>query len=242
MHLLCFLCVYVVQICINSNYFLNSTFKHIVARTYKPLLVKYLSKTRMYRYRDISLAIAPEVFHPGFFFSTKFLLQYISRLPLKEKKFLELGCGSGLISIAVAKKGALVTASDINAVAVEFLKNNSRDNKTGITVIQSDLFGNIPKQSFDIIAINPPYYKKQPVTARDHAWFCGENGEYFSGLFSDLANYISSHTEVLMVINGQCDWKMIDGFAKKNGFVLQQVHGKKNMLDQLFIFKIQEAT
>jgi len=221
---------------------MNSTFKHIIARTYKPLLVKYLSKTRIYRYRDIRLAIAPDVFHPGLFFSTKFLLQYISKLPLKGKKFLELGCGSGLISIAVAKKGALVTASDINPVAVECLIKNSRDNKTEIAVIQSDLFGNIPKQPFDIIAINPPFYKKQPLTAKDHAWFCGEHGEYFSGLFSGLAGYLNSHTEVLMVINEQCDRRMIDGFAKKNGFVLQQVHGKKNMLEQLFIFKIQEAT
>lgn len=221
---------------------MNSTFKHIIARTYKPLLVKYLSKTRIYRYRDIRLAIAPDVFHPGLFFSTKFLLQYISKLPLKGKKFLELGCGSGLISIAVAKKGALVTASDINPVAVECLNKNSRDNKTEIAVIQSDLFGNIPKQPFDIIAINPPYYKKQPLTTKDHAWFCGEHGEYFSGLFSGLAGYLNSHTEVLMVINEQCDRRMIDGFAKKNGFVLQQVHGKKNMLEQLFIFKIQEAT
>ncbi len=220
---------------------MNSTFKHIVAHTYKPLLVKYLSKTRAYRYRDIRLAIAPEVFHPGFFFSTKFLLQYISKLPLAGKKFLELGCGSGLISMAAAKQSALVTASDINPVAVEFLKMNSRDNKTEMTVIQSDLFGNIPKQSFDIIAINPPYYKKEPVTAKDHAWFCGENGEYFSRLFCELAGYINTNTEVLMVINEQCDREMINGFAKKNGFALQEVYGKKNMLEQLFIFKIQEA-
>ena len=194
----------------------------------------------MYRYKDIQLAIAPEVFHPGFFFSTKLLLQYISKLSLHKKNFLELGCGSGLISIAVAKKGAKVTATDINEVAVDFLKKNSRQNKVELQIIQSNLFQDIPKQQFDIIAINPPYYKKLPVTIKDHAWFCGENGEYFSTLFDSLDNYIHADTEVLMVLFESCDMEMINGFAAKNGFVLTCVYSKKNILEKNFIFKIEK--
>ena len=220
---------------------MNSTFKNIVAHTYKPLLVKYLSKTRKYRYKDISLSIAPDVFHPGFFFSTQQLLQYVCKLPLQGKKFLELGCGSGLISITAAKKGAAVTASDINPVAVEFLKKNSRENETAIEVIQSDLFFNIPKQAFDIIAINPPYYKKHPLTVKDHAWFCGENGEYFLWLFDSLADYITAGTEIYMILIEDCDMEMITGFARKNGFVFRCVHCKKNLLEKRFIFKIERA-
>jgi len=202
---------------------LKTILKHIVANTYKPLLVKYLSKTRTYRYKDISLTIPPGVFHPGFFFSTQMLLQYITKLPLHKKKFLELGCGSGLISIAAAKKGATVTATDINSVAVESLKKNSRQNRVEIKVTQSELFHNITKTEFDIIAINPPYYKKQPVTEQDHAWFCGENGEYFSGLFDALADYIYPASEIIMVLFEDCDMEMINGFAANNNFLLNFV-------------------
>lgn len=219
---------------------MNTAFKHIVALTYKPLLVKYLTKTRMYRHRDIRLAIAPEVFHPGFFFSTQLLLQYVNTMPLKGKNFLELGCGSGLISIAAAKRGARVTASDINPVAVEFLIKNSEENKVEIAVIESDLFNAIPKQPFDIIAINPPYYKKKPVTAKDHAWFCGEQGEYFSALFNTLPGYINAGAEIDMVLIETCDMEMIAGFAKQNGFALRCVHSKKNMLEKILIFKIEK--
>ncbi|HNJ28635.1 MAG TPA: class I SAM-dependent methyltransferase, partial [Ferruginibacter sp.] len=144
-----------------------------MAHTYKPLLERYLSRTRRYRYGAIVLDISPEVFHPGFFYSTELLLKYLGRLPLQEKKVLELGCGSGLISIAAAQKGAHVTASDINPVAIDFLHTNSAVNGVHLNILQSDLFAAIPEQRFDIIAINPPYYKKQAVTAKDHAWFCG---------------------------------------------------------------------
>lgn len=219
---------------------MSTILKHIVANTYKPLLVKYLSKTRVYRYTDIRLEIPPEVFHPGFFFSTKLLLQYINRLPLQEKHFLELGCGSGLISMVAAKQGAIVTATEINPVAIEYLKKNSSHNKVKLEIIESDLFNDVHKKQYDIIAINPPYYKKDPVTPRDYAWFCGENGEYFSALFDTIGDYIHSETEILMVLFDGCDMNMITGFAAKKNFVLNCVYSKQNMLEKNFIYKIEK--
>lgn len=220
---------------------MKSAFKHIVARTYKPLLVKYLSKTRIYRYDDIKLEVPPQVFHPGFFFSTRVLMDYIIQLPLQDTNFLELGCGSGLISIYAAKKRASVTATDINPIAIEYLQKNSLVNKANITVIQSDLFKDIPEQAFDIIAINPPYYKKQPINPADYAWYCGENGEYFETLFSGLKKYIHQQTEVLMVLFDGCDIDMIQNMAAKNGFSLHCVHTHKNLLEKNFIYKIQQT-
>jgi release factor glutamine methyltransferase len=220
---------------------MKTALRHIIAHTYKPLLLKYLSKIRIYKYEDIQLEISPQVFHPGFFFSTRLLLKYIKQLPLQGQRFLEPGCGSGLISIYAAKKGATVTASDINPVAIDFLKKNSRKNQVELTIIQSDLFQNIPTQQFDIIAINPPYYKKQPQTFRDYAWHCGENGEYFKDLFTELNNYIHPGSEIFMVLFEGCDIELIANLAAQNKFNLQCVHSKKNMLEKNFIFKIEKT-
>ncbi|MBC7536739.1 MAG: methyltransferase [Ferruginibacter sp.] len=219
---------------------MNTTLKNIIGRTYKPWLEKYLAKTRQYKYKGIKIEIPPEVFHPGFFFSTKLLLQFVERMDLHEKKLLELGCGSGLISIMAAQKDAVVTATDINSIAVEFLKKNSSYNKVSLKIIRSDLFQEIPPQLFDIIVINPPYYKKQPVTEKDHAWFCGENGEYFSRMFGTISNFIHTDTMILMVLSDGCDKEMIDGIAVLNGFMLNCVHSRQNMLEKNFIFKIEQ--
>jgi release factor glutamine methyltransferase len=219
---------------------MNTVIKHIVAKTYKPWVERYLSKTRMYRYKDLLLEISPEVFHPGFFFSTQLLLQYISKLPLQKKEFMELGCGSGLIAMVAATRGSSVTATDINPVAVEFLEKNCINNNLQMQIIQSDLFNDIPEEKYDIIAINPPYYKKNPATYRDHAWFCGSNGEYFSRLFACIHRYMHAGTEILMVLFDGCDLEMIKGFAAENNFVLNCVHSKQNMLEKNFIYKIEK--
>jgi len=219
---------------------LKAILKHIVARTYKPLLVKYLSSTRVYRHNDLRLEIPPEVFHPGFFASTQLLLQYIENMSLSGKHFWEPGAGSGLISMYAAGKGATVTASDINPVAINYLHKNSAANNIRIDILQSDLYSHIPKKAFDIIAINPPYYKKHPVTSKDHAWYCGENGEYFSALFRGLSGYIHDKTEVIMVCCDGCDLQMINNAAMENGFWMKCMLIKPGLLEKNFIFKIEK--
>jgi release factor glutamine methyltransferase len=217
----------------------NDIFKYIVSKTYKPLLLRYLSGTRSYSYKNLVLRIPSEVFHPAFFSSTKLLLKYIERLPLLNKTFLELGAGSGLISMVASKRGAYVTASDINTVALKYLQVNADHNETGFNIIHSDLFENIPEQKFDIIAINPPYYKKKPVTQLDHAWYCGEEGEYFSRLLGSLQGYIHKNSQVLMVLCDGCDINMIKSFAAVNGFNMNCVHMKRNLVEMNFIYKIE---
>jgi release factor glutamine methyltransferase len=220
---------------------LRTVLKHIVSRTYKPLLVKYLSKTRTYRHGDILLQIPPQVFHPGFFFSTKILLRHVLGLSLQGKSLLELGAGSGLIAFSAKKKGSLVTASDINPVAIEYLHRNGIRNNISLRVIESDLFNNISKQSFDIITINPPYYKKKPVTLQDHAWYCGENGEYFQTLFQQLGAYTHLSSIVLMILCDGCDIQMIESLAAKNRFAMSLAQTKQNLLEKNFIYQISKV-
>ena len=222
--------------------FLKSFTKYITSKTLQPAVKKYLAKTRTYQYQNISLTIPAGVFHPGFFFSTKILLKHVLSLRLNEKKLLELGAGSGLISFVAAQKNAIVTAIDINELAIEYLHINSNRNNISIDIIQSDLFENIAQQTFDIIVINPPFYKKDPQTKADYAWYCGMNGEYFYKLFCSINKYINEHTTILIILSEDCDIDLIKNIASENDFILKLVHAKKNLLEQNFIFNIEKVT
>lgn len=207
---------------------------------YKPLLIKWLSKERLYTYRGIRLKIHPQVFHPGFFFSTGILLRYMRNLPLRNKTFLELGAGSGLISVSAAKAGAKVTATDINPVAIEYLHQNTRANEVAIKIIFSDLFSMVPAQTFDIIAINPPYYFEIPKDFAQHAWYCGKNGEYFHSLFKNLSNYVDQNTVILMILCEGSNRSAIQSIGEEYGFGFTCVQRVHNLIERNYIYQIHK--
>jgi protein-(glutamine-N5) methyltransferase, release factor-specific len=78
--------------------------------------------------------------------------------PSTELKVLDIGTGSGAISVSLKKSCPFwqVTASDLSADALVLAKENAKLNQVDISFVQSDVFENI-SGSFDIIVSNPPY-------------------------------------------------------------------------------------
>src|SRR5690349_14157102 len=193
-------------------------FKTVAGFILIPLTRWYLRKERKFSYDDIHIRVFTGVFHPGFFGSTRFLLQFLKKQDLKNKSLLELGCGTGLISIQAAKAGAQVTASDLNPKAIENCRVNANANNVQIKIVQSDLFQNLLSQVFDWIIINPPYYSKKPKNDEELAWYCGEDLEYFKKLFSQIPDHTNNQSEVIMILSQACDIKGITELAKSEGF------------------------
>ena len=70
---------------------------------------------------------------------------------------LEIGCGTGLQAITLAKRGFKVTASDIQKIALLNTNINAKISGVSIKTILSDVWQNIPNKKFEIICFNPPY-------------------------------------------------------------------------------------
>ena len=87
----------------------------------------------------------------------------IDNLPkdLFQKDVLDVGCGSGVISLAAAYRGANVVATDIDPKALRLTEENLALNAPAakrIIVMKSDLFRDLkrtmPDKKFDIVAAN----------------------------------------------------------------------------------------
>ena len=82
---------------------------------------------------------------------------------------LDLCTGSGCIAIACAYafEQATVVASDISPVALEVAAINRQQHglDDSLQLVLSNLFDEIPPQTFDIVVSNPPYVSEEEVKA-----------------------------------------------------------------------------
>ena len=203
-----------------------------------PATKYYLSQDRKVKVGDISLKIPVGVFHPTLFLSTLFLLEFVDSQQIENLRILELGAGSGLLSIAMAKRGALVTASDISEKACAAVQENGLANHVSIEVIHSDLFDDFVNQQFDIIVINPPYYPRNPQNEAEKAWYCGADFEYFQKLFAQLADYLSKNGVAIMVLSEDCAIDQISRLAREAGYDWKQITQKQRGGEVNYLFEI----
>ena len=113
----------------------------------------------------------------------KYIKKYFS-LPVD---ILEVGTGSGCISIALKKEleKINITASDISSDALEVAISNAKENNADINFVNTDIYKGINKK-FDCIISNPPYISKNEkimdivYNNEPHlALFADNNGLYF---------------------------------------------------------------
>lgn len=143
-----------------------------------------------------------EVYDPSD--DTFLLARVVEEVVRPGEKFLEVGCGVGLASIAASRKGAEVTCTDANPHAVRLAWKNARQNGFGVHALETDLMQDVPGP-FDVVAFNPPYL---PTTDDDRvsgplnlAFDGGESGNDVVLRFVDQLQAASWMPRLVLVIH-----------------------------------------
>lgn len=209
--------------------------RSLMYHLYRPLLLHYLRKDRRYRHDGLRLLVPQSVFHPAFFGSSKAFAEFLKKQTLTGLSLLEIGCGSGLLSLTAARLGAVVTARDINPAAVAATRENARANGLAVDVDASDMFGNVPQQAFDRVVVNPPFYQGKPTDDASHAWFCGLEFDFFHRFFKDLPNFVHAESQVWMILADTCDMEGIRRAAEMHGCALNTLFEQKRFMETFIV-------
>jgi len=123
-----------------------------------------------------------KAFGTGLHESTQLCLELMEELDFKGKKVLDVGCGSGILSIYAAKQGAeKVVAVDIDPFAVEETIENSKANKVEEKIEAFQGSAKDVDGTFDVVLANLEIHIFRDVL-KDISSKVGEVG-IFSGLY-----------------------------------------------------------
>lgn len=79
-----------------------------------------------------------------------------------EDKLLDLGCGSGIVSLCAASAGVLptnITLTDVDPISVECARHNLVNNGfTGANLVCGDALRAVSDTDYTLIMSNPPYH------------------------------------------------------------------------------------
>lgn len=159
---------------------------------------------------DLELDLTEDVLIPRF--ETEYLVERLLNDLKGHEKVLEIGVGSGAISISLAKaKPSLdITAIDISEKALLVAQNNAiKNGVNNIKFIQSDLFSSLEGQKYSIIISNPPYIPegekkklaKELSYEPDLALYSGQDGlDLLRRLVKDAPSYMEDAAFIYLEI------------------------------------------
>lgn len=146
----------------------------------------------IYKWNVFNLVEKPNVFSPKLFKDSFYFYKY---LPFKEgHSLLEIGCGSGIISLCAASEKMYVDAVDINEYALQNTRENLLMNKLSerVNIYFSDVFSHVKEsKKFDLIFWNVPFiYTESRVDSL-------LDKSVFSYYYNDLETFFKSYKNFL---------------------------------------------
>ena len=114
------------------------------------------------------------------------------------KRVLDIGCGSGVLTVFAAQKSEHVTAIDISPQAIENTQLNCKAHGIeNVTIKPSDMFAAVSDETFDYILSYPPLFEAS-FTSKDQQW-CTSN-TFVKELFGGAAKHLNPDGQLVVLL------------------------------------------
>lgn len=135
-------------------------------------------------------------------------IEYIKKLKLENGSLIDLGTGSGCISIVLKKELETlnITGLDISNKALKLARKNAKNNKADINFIKENIFKFKPVNKYDILISNPPYITEDDEISPNikyepkKAIFTNDGLKYYRHIMSTCSNYLNKKNLIVFEI------------------------------------------
>ncbi len=200
-----------------------------------------ISRTDEVMVSGFKLRVPTTVFHPSLYLTSRYFGRYLATLNFHEMKGLDVGCGSGLLSLVAASKGARMVALDVNPAAVTATLENAATNMLSKQIIplRSDLFAGLSAmhRNFDFILCNPPYYPGEAADMSGRAWHGGNRYDFLQRLANESAGYLRSGGSIYFILSTDVDVDRILSLFQNAGYHTSVAAQKRYFFETLSIFQ-----
>ncbi len=184
-------------------------------------------------YRDKTIQLLPHVYEPAedSFLLVDTLLKNIQN----GDRLLEVGCGSGIVSVFANDITSMVVATDLNPHAVRCAAGN------GVTVVRTDLYAGL-KGTFDLIVFNPPYLptsKNERLGGWDDLMLDGgpDGRRTIVRFLEGIWNLLSCGGRLLLLVSSLTGVSEVSRSMADVGLVVEPVSESRHFFEQLVVLK-----
>ena len=163
-------------------------------------------------------------------------------LEIKEgMSVLEIGTGSGLVSMYASLLTDDVTATDINYNALELAEKNFKLNNIDTVKLEfGDMFEPVKDKKFDVILFNTPYLPTGSDDVIDddlnYAFDGGLNGRKVIDRFiNEVSNHLNDKGIVQMIQSSLSDNDRTLDMFDRNGFVAEIAESEKFFFEEIVL-------
>ena len=163
-------------------------------------------------------------------------------LEIKEgQSVLEIGTGSGLVSMYASLLTDDVTATDINYNALELAEKNFKLNNINTIKLEfGDLFEPVKDKKFDVILFNAPYL---PTDSEDiinddlnYAFDGGLDGRKVIDRFiNEVSNHLNDKGIVQIIQSSLSDNNRTLDMFDRNGFIAEIAESEKFFFEEIVL-------
>ncbi len=159
----------------------------------------------------------------------------------EEQSVLEIGTGSGLVSMYASLLTDDVTATDINYNALELAEKNFKLNNINTIKLEfGDLFEPVKDKKFDVILFNTPYL---PTDSDDiinddlnYAFDGGLDGRKVIDRFiNEVSNHLNDKGIVQIIQSSLSDNNRTLDMFDRNGFVAEIAESEKFFFEEIVL-------